>query len=81
MAQMTGLETVVILAIGTTMGHATRDSKFSQVLVILIAFVLILIVVQYIQMKFKPVEKYLIGTAIVFIKYGVVLTEDIKKCV
>ncbi|MEH7121423.1 DUF421 domain-containing protein, partial [Neobacillus vireti] len=39
MAKMTNLEVVIILAIGTTMGHAIKEHKFWQMIVILTFFI------------------------------------------
>lgn len=78
-AKMTGLEVVIILAIGTTMGHAIKDHAFWQVIVILAFFVLYLIVVQYLQIKSKKIERYLTGNATIVILNGQIIEKDLKK--
>ena len=70
MAQMTSLEVIVILAVGTTMGHAIKENKFWQIIIILTFFVIYIIFVQYLQLKFRIMERYLTGSATVVILNG-----------
>jgi uncharacterized membrane protein YcaP (DUF421 family) len=78
-AQMTGVEIVVVLAIGTTMGHAIKENKFWQVIILLSLFVLFLIVVQYVQLKIKFVERFLVGSATIVISDGEIVIASLKK--
>lgn len=78
-AQMTGLETVIILAIGTTMGHAIKEHKLWEVIVELFVFVLFLIAVQKLQFKFKFFERYLIGKATLVINEGKIIEDNLAK--
>lgn len=78
-SKMTGLELVIILAIGTTMGHAIKENRLWQVIVILTFFVFYLIVAQYLQMKFKNIQRCLTGYATVIIRNGKVVEHDLKK--
>ncbi|WP_394232066.1 DUF421 domain-containing protein [Niallia oryzisoli] len=78
-AQMTGLETVIILAVGTTMGHAIKEYKFWQVIVVLSAYVLFLIIVQRLQLKFNFLENYLIGKATIVINEGRIIEDNLVK--
>ncbi|MDR4947357.1 DUF421 domain-containing protein [Neobacillus cucumis] len=79
MAKMTSLEVVIILAVGTTMGHAIKENKFWQIIVILTVFILYLISVQYLQMKFKIIARYLTGNATVVIRDGQIIDNNLKK--
>ena len=79
LAQMTSLEVVIILAVGTTMGHAIKENKFWQVIIILTFFVLYLIFVQYLQLKFSILERYLTGNATVVICNGQIVYDNLKK--
>src|SRR4051812_47687350 len=78
-AKMTGLETVIILAIGTTMGHAIKEHKLWEVIVELFIFVLFLIAVQKLQFKFKFLERYLIGKATLVINEGKIIEDNLAK--
>lgn len=78
-AQMTNLETVIVLAIGTTMGHAIKENKFWQVILLLIFFGIFLIVFQKIQMKSSKFERYMIGEATLVINDGKIIMENLKK--
>ncbi|WP_160725981.1 DUF421 domain-containing protein [Bacillus sp. USDA818B3_A] len=79
MARMTNLEVVIILAIGTTMGHAIKEHKFWQIIVILCFFIIYLIIVQYLQMRFKKIQRYLTGNATVVIRNGGIVEDNLKK--
>ncbi|MBT2655773.1 DUF421 domain-containing protein [Bacillus sp. ISL-18] len=80
MAKMSNLEVVIILAIGTTMGHATiKEHKFWQIIVILIFFILYLITLQYLQIKSKTIRRYLTGNATVVIRNGQIIGANLKK--
>jgi uncharacterized membrane protein YcaP (DUF421 family) len=78
-AKMTNLETVIILAIGTTMGHAIKEHKFWQVILILIFFGVFLIILQKIQMKSSNMERYMIGEATLVINDGKIIRSNIRK--
>ncbi len=78
-AKMTSLETVVILAIGTTMGHAVKENKFWQVIIVLVTYGIFLIIVQKLELKFSILERYLIGEATLVIKDGKLISDSLKK--
>ncbi|WP_248928784.1 DUF421 domain-containing protein [Paenibacillus hamazuiensis] len=78
-AQMTILEIIVILAIGTTMGHAIKENELWQVITVTAVFILFLIVCQKLQLKSRLLEKYMIGTATLVIQDGTVLEQSLKK--
>lgn len=79
MAKMTSLEVIVILAVGTTMGHAIKENKFWQIIIILTFFVIYLIFVQYLQFRSRTIERYLTGDATVVILNGEIRLENLKK--
>lgn len=79
MAQMTSLELVIILAVGTTMGHAIKEHNFWQIIIILTFFIIYLIFVQYLQLKFHFMERYLTGDATVVILNGQIAFDNLKK--
>ncbi|WP_338453067.1 DUF421 domain-containing protein [Niallia oryzisoli] len=78
-SRMTSLETVIILAIGTTMGHAIKEKNLWEVIATLFVFVLFLIIFQRLQLKFKFVERYLIGRATLVINEGKIIEDNLKK--
>jgi uncharacterized membrane protein YcaP (DUF421 family) len=78
-AKMTSLEVIIILALGTTMGHAIKENKLWQIIVILTVFVLFLVIVQYLQLKFAKIERYLTGNATVVILNGQIKFDNLKK--
>ncbi len=78
-AKMTNLETVIILAIGTTMGHAIKEHKFWQVILILIFFGLFLVFFQKLQMKSSKIERYMTGEATLVINNGKFIMENMRK--
>jgi uncharacterized membrane protein YcaP (DUF421 family) len=78
-AKMTSLETVVILAIGTTMGHAVKENKLWQVILVLIIYGIFIIIVQKLELKLSIIERYLIGEATLVINEGKLITDNLKK--
>jgi uncharacterized membrane protein YcaP (DUF421 family) len=78
-AKMTGLETVIILAIGTTMGHAVKENKLWQVVVVLAFYGVFLIFVQKLELRFSTFERYIVGEAILVIRNGKIVYENLKK--
>ncbi|RXT07114.1 DUF421 domain-containing protein [Ammoniphilus sp. CFH 90114] len=78
-AQMTPVETIVILAIGTTMGHAIKENKLWQVIMVLAVFVFTLIIIQRVQLTFNKFEHYLVGQATIVIENGAIVEHSLKK--
>ncbi|WML53659.1 DUF421 domain-containing protein [Neobacillus sp. PS3-12] len=78
-AKMTALETVVILAIGTTMGHAVKENKLWQVILVLVVYGVFIIVVQKLELKLSILERYLIGDATLVINEGKLITDNLRK--
>lgn len=78
-AKMTALETVTILAIGTTMGHAIKENKFWQVIIILILYGLFLNIIQRLELKSKTLNRYLVGEATLVISNGEIVFDSLKK--
>jgi uncharacterized membrane protein YcaP (DUF421 family) len=78
-SQMSSLEVVITLAIGTTMGHAIKENKFWQIVVILTIFVLYLICVQFLQLKLNILDRYITGNATIVIQNGKIIVEGLKK--
>ncbi|PLS08590.1 DUF421 domain-containing protein [Neobacillus cucumis] len=80
MAKTTYSEVIIVLAIGTTMGHATiKEHKFWQIIIILTCFIIYLISIQFLQLKFKKIQRYLIGNATVVVRNGSIVEGNLKK--
>lgn len=78
-SEMTGLEIITILTIASTTGHAVSESGLWKTAVVLCLLVSLLIVAQYLAMRFNRIEKLLVGKATVVIREGKVLTRNLKK--
>ncbi|WP_018130784.1 DUF421 domain-containing protein [Effusibacillus pohliae] len=78
-SQMTTIERITLLAIGTTMGHAIHESELWQTVVVLAVFVAVLIFFQFIQFRFNFLERILIGNATLVIHNGRVITQNLSK--
>lgn len=79
LAEMTTLEIITTLAIGTLIGHAVNESGVWKTLLTMMLIILILILAQWIQLNVRWVEKLIIGTATVVIENGKVRKDKLKK--
>lgn len=79
MAEMTPLEMVTVLAIGTLIGHAVSEHALWKTLVCIAIFVSILILFQFLAMKYHWVERLVIGRPILVIKDGQILKKNLNK--
>ncbi|MFC0558249.1 DUF421 domain-containing protein [Halalkalibacter alkalisediminis] len=78
-AQMTIPTTVVVISIGNIIVQPIiEDSKLNTVMAIAV-FMVVLIFVEYIQVKFNSVEKFITGTSAVVIQDGEIVVENLKK--
>jgi uncharacterized membrane protein YcaP (DUF421 family) len=75
--EMTTLEMVATLAIGTIIGHA--DKEVLKTIVTITVFVCVLIVFQYIALKWPFFQKLIIGKPTLVIRDGVVHKENLSK--
>jgi uncharacterized membrane protein YcaP (DUF421 family) len=79
LAEMTTIEIISTLCIGTLMGHAISEKGLLKTLVTMALIVFVLIAFQKIQMKQKWFEKLIIGNATILIEEGQVLRDRLKK--
>ncbi|WP_169306732.1 DUF421 domain-containing protein [Cohnella pontilimi] len=79
MAEMTPLEMVTVLAIGTLIGHAVSENALWKTLVCIVIFVLILFLFQYLAMKYHWIERLVIGRPMLVIRDGQILKENLHK--
>lgn len=78
-AQMTIPTTVVVISIGNIIVQPIiEDSKLNTVMAIAV-FMVVLIFVEYLQMKFNSVEKLITGTSAIVIKDGELQLANMKK--
>jgi uncharacterized membrane protein YcaP (DUF421 family) len=79
MAEMTPLEMVTVLAIGTIIGHAVVENQFWKTLVCLALFVFILRVFQFLALKFRWFERVIIGRPTLVILDGKIVNRNLAK--
>lgn len=79
LAEMTTLEIVTTLAIGTLIGHAVTETGVWKTILTISLMVLILIVSQWIQLNVKWVERMIIGKATGVIQDGMIQEDKLKK--
>ncbi|MHC0038980.1 DUF421 domain-containing protein [Pseudoneobacillus sp. C159] len=78
-SQMTGLETITILAIASTTGHAISETGLLKTILALCSLVALLIFIQFIAIKFNIVKRIFVGVPTPVIKDGKVITHNLKK--
>ncbi|EXX84957.1 membrane protein [Paenibacillus darwinianus] len=78
-AEMTPLEMVTVLSIGTIIGHAIAERKLWQTITCIGLFVLILIVFQYIALRSRYFERLFIGKPTLVIQDGEIITHNLVK--
>lgn len=71
-AEMTPLEMVTVLATGTMIGHAVSEEKLWATIITMGIFVCVLIVFQYISLKWHFFQRLIIGKPTLVIRDGVV---------
>lgn len=77
--EMTGLEIITLLAMASMIGHAVKGHGLWRTIITLCVFVSLLLVVQYLALRFNWVEKWFMGKATLIIKDGQIVTENLKK--
>ena len=78
-AEMTVLEMITILAIGTIIGHAVSENSLLETILTIAVFVAILIVFQAAALKWRLIERSLIGKPTEVIRNGIVLHYNLSK--
>ncbi|WP_246120546.1 DUF421 domain-containing protein [Cohnella terricola] len=77
--EMTGLEIITLLAMASHIGHAIPGDGLLKTIIVLSTFVALLLVIQYLSVKFNKVEKLFMGEAAVVIKDGQIQTDALKR--
>jgi uncharacterized membrane protein YcaP (DUF421 family) len=78
-AEMTPLEIITTLSIGTLISHAIVEEGVLKTVTAMVIIVTILIIAQLIQLKSKWFEKIFIGNATIVVKNGLILTDNLRK--
>ncbi|MDR4889665.1 DUF421 domain-containing protein [Fredinandcohnia sp. QZ13] len=78
-AEMTALETITILAMASTIGHAISENDLVKTIFALCALVTLLMFSQFLAIKFNIIEKLFIGKPTTVIQDGIIITNNLKK--
>jgi uncharacterized membrane protein YcaP (DUF421 family) len=78
-SEMTPLEMVTTLAIGTIIGRAESDSELWRTIATIGIFVIVLITFQFIALKWSFFQRAIIGKPTLVIKDGVILKHNLAK--
>lgn len=78
-SEMTPLELVTVLSIGTIIGHAVAENKLWQTILTIALFVVILIIFQLFALKSSFVERMIIGKPTIVIMDGLVVKDNLRK--
>jgi len=78
-AEMTPLELVTTLAIGTIIGHAVSENALWKTIVTIAIFVAVLILFQTLALKWELFHKLIIGSPTLVIRDGVILKPNLAK--
>ncbi|NRD77948.1 DUF421 domain-containing protein [Bacillus sp. BRMEA1] len=78
-AQMSGLEVITILAIASTTGHAISETGLLKTILTFCALITLLILIQFLSIKFYIINKIFVGNATPVIQDGKVISKNLKK--
>ncbi len=78
-SQMNVAQTVIIFAVGSIIIQPFIYHDVFRTIVAASVFVLILIIMEFLQIKFNFFERFLTGTSIILIKDGVLQVKNLKK--
>lgn len=78
-AQMSGLETITILAIASTTGHAISETGLIKTILSLCSLVALLMLIQFLTIKSHIIKRVFIGKATPVIQDGKIITNNLKK--
>jgi uncharacterized membrane protein YcaP (DUF421 family) len=77
--EMSGLEIITILTIGSTTGHAISETGLIKTIISLCALVALLVFIQFLTTKFNRIERVFIGKSTPVIKDGKIIPNNLKK--
>jgi uncharacterized membrane protein YcaP (DUF421 family) len=79
MAEMTPLELITVLSIGTVIGHAVSENALWKTMVSILIFVVILRTFQYLTLKYRRIERLIIGWPTLVIRDGKIIDKNLSK--
>lgn len=77
--EMSGMEIVTLLSIASVIANAISEKGLWETITTLFSFVVLLIVFQYMSMKFRLFEKLFVGNSTIVIQDGEVIHKNLKK--
>ena len=78
-SEMTGLEIITLLSVASMVGHAIAGNGLWKTIISLCIFIVILILAQFLSLKFDFAEKIILGKATTVIQDGQILQHNLKK--
>ncbi|WP_070121416.1 DUF421 domain-containing protein [Bacillus marinisedimentorum] len=78
-SQMTVAQTVIMISIGSIIIQPIIDDSLLRTAVAASVFIAFLISMEYLQMKYNFLEKFLTGNSVPVIENGQVLTKNLKR--
>jgi len=78
-SEMTGLEIITLLSLASVIGNAVSEKGLLKTIITLFIFGALLIVIQYLAIRFNVVERLFMGKATLVIENGKILPKNLKK--
>jgi uncharacterized membrane protein YcaP (DUF421 family) len=78
-SQLTVASTVIMIAVGAILVQPIVVDTVPRTLIVIAIFIAILIIMEYLQIKLNFLEKLFHGKAIVVVKNGQLVTDNLKK--
>ncbi|CAG7643798.1 hypothetical protein PAESOLCIP111_04558 [Paenibacillus solanacearum] len=78
-SEMNGPEIITLLSIASVIGHAVSMEGFWETAVVLCIFVGLLITIQFVSVKWQPIERLFMGNATPIIENGQLITKNLLK--
>lgn len=78
-AQMTIGTTVVVLMLGTLLASPIEHRRFSTTMIVMATAIGFLVLLEYLQLKFRPLSTFITGKPITVVQNGQVCTSALKK--
>lgn len=79
LAQMTMPEIIVMVSIGTLIVEPIVAKSVSQTVLILAVYVAVILILEFIQLKWNGIEKLITGKSIIIIENGTLHVQNLKK--
>ncbi|WP_235988846.1 DUF421 domain-containing protein [Aquibacillus kalidii] len=78
-SQMTLAQTVIMISIGSIIIQPIIETSVARTLVAVAIFIVSLIVLEWLQVKFNPLEKFITGKSKILIQDGNIQTKQLRK--